>query len=119
LSTIKNPRSEKHKVYQLEEIFLLCICVVVSGAEGWQGIAGFGDTELGLLKRFLPVADGIPSAECLQRVMARLRAPTLQGCFVAWARSVARLSQGEAVASTARSCAVPMIGDMASAQSIW
>ena len=98
LSLVKDPRSEKNKLYPLEEILLLCICAVVSGADGWQGIADFGHTKLGWLRRFLPLANGVPSADCLGWVMARLPARQFQSCFVAWTRSVAALSDGEVVA---------------------
>jgi len=42
LSVIKDPRADKKKLYPLEEILLLCICAVVSGADGWSTIADFG-----------------------------------------------------------------------------
>jgi hypothetical protein len=35
-SVVKEPHSEKNKLYPLEEILLLCICAVLSGAEGWK-----------------------------------------------------------------------------------
>lgn len=53
-SVIKDPRSEKNKLYPLEEILLLCVCAVVSGAEGWEGIAAFGRSKRAWLRRFLP-----------------------------------------------------------------
>ena len=56
LSIVKDPRSEKNKLYPLEEILLLCICAVVSGAEGWQAITAFGRAKLGWLQQFLPFA---------------------------------------------------------------
>jgi predicted transposase YbfD/YdcC len=98
LSLVKDPRSEKNKLYPLEEILLLCVCAVVSGADGWQGIADFGHAKLGWLRQFLPFANGIPSADCLGWVMARLPARQFQSCFVEWTRSVAELSDGEVVA---------------------
>ena len=43
---VKEPRAEKNKLYPLEECLLLCICAVVSGAEGWKDIAvGCGSSE--------------------------------------------------------------------------
>ena len=98
LAIVPDPRSEKNKRYPLEEILLLCICAVVSGADGWQSIADFGRTKLGWLRQFLPFANGIPSADCLGWVMARLPARGFQGCFLEWTRSVAQRSDGEVVA---------------------
>ncbi|WP_430886828.1 transposase family protein [Halomonas llamarensis] len=35
LSLIKDSCADKNKPYPLEEILLLCICAVMSGADGW------------------------------------------------------------------------------------
>lgn len=98
LSLVKDPRSEKNKLHPLEEILLLCVCAVVSGADGWQGIADFGHAKLGWLRQFLPFRNGVPSPDCLGWVMARLPARAFQECFVAWTRSVAQLTEGEVLA---------------------
>ena len=98
LSGIEDPRSEKNKLYPLDEILLLCICAVTSGAEGWQGIADFGRNKLEWLREFLPFANGIPSDDCLGWVMARLPRRSFQEAFVAWTQSVATLTDGEVVA---------------------
>jgi predicted transposase YbfD/YdcC len=98
LSAIEDPRSEKNKLYPLEEILLLCICAVSSGAEGWQSIADFGRGKLEWLRGFLPYTNGIPSEDCLGWVMARLPRRAFQEAFVAWTQSVAKLTDGEVVA---------------------
>jgi len=56
-SAIQDPRSDKNKLYGLEGILLLCVCAVVGGAEGWEGIYTFGGTKLAWLCQFLPSAD--------------------------------------------------------------
>ena len=98
LSGVRDPRANWNKLYPLEEILLLCLCAVVSGAEGWKGIAEFGEAKLAWLRRFVPFENGIPSPDCLGWVMARLPAKAFQECFVAWTRSVAPLTAGEVVA---------------------
>lgn len=97
-SVVKEPRSEKNKLYPLEEILLLCVCAVVSGAEGWKDIAAFGRIKLAWLRQFLPYTYGIPSDDCIGWVMARLSPHAFQECFVAWTQSVARITGGEVVA---------------------
>lgn len=69
-SLVEEPRSEKNKLYPLEEILLLCICAVVGGAEGWKDIAAFGRIKLDRLRQFLPYVDGIPSDDCIGWGMA-------------------------------------------------
>lgn len=97
-SRIDDWRSEKNKLYPLEEILLLCICAVVSGAEGWKDIATFGRIKLDWLRRFLPYENGIPSEDCIAWVMAGLSPKAFQECFAAWMQSVAQLTEGEIVA---------------------
>jgi len=98
LAEVEDPRSEKNKLYPLEEILLLCICALASGAEGWEGIAEFGRDKLGWLRGFLPFANGIPSEDCLGWVMARLSQHAFRTAFAAWTQSVAQLTDGEVVA---------------------
>lgn len=98
LSRVSDPRSDKNKLYPLEEILLLCICAVLSGAEGWEGIAEFGRDRLVWLRRFLPFRNGIPSEDCLGWVMARLPRRAFQEAFIAWTRSVAKFTDGEVIA---------------------
>lgn len=98
LSVTEDPRSDKNKLYPLEEILLLCICAVISGAEGWQSIADFGRGKLNWLRGFLPFTHGIPSEDCLGWVMASLPRRAFQEAFVAWTQSVAKLTDGEVVA---------------------
>lgn len=97
-SVVKDPRSEKNKRYRLDEILLLCVCAVVSNAEGWEAIEEFGCAKLAWSRKFLPYENGIPTDDCIAWVMARLSPHALQECFFAWTGSVAELTEGEVVA---------------------
>jgi hypothetical protein len=95
---VRDPRADWNKSYPLEEILLLCICAVSSGAEGWKAIAEFREAKWAWLRRFAPFENAIPSPDCLGWVMARLPAKAFQDCFLAWRRSVAQRTEGEVVA---------------------
>jgi predicted transposase YbfD/YdcC len=71
-------------LYPLEEILLLCLCAVISGADCWVEIALYGQQRLAFLRRFLPFKHGVPSHDQLGIVFARLDAQQFQSCFVAW-----------------------------------
>lgn len=98
LSQVTDPRTDKNKLYPLEEILLLCISGVVSGADGWKSIAEFGRTKLNWLRKFLEFNNGIPSEDCIAWVMAKLSPSAFQECFVTWTESIAKLTNGEVVA---------------------
>ena len=61
---VEDPRQEGKVLYPLEEILLLVLCGVISGADGWTSIALYGQKKLELLRRFLPYENGTPSQSC-------------------------------------------------------
>ena len=63
-----DPRQAGKILYPLNEIFLLVLCAVISGADGWTSIALYGCKKISLLRRFLPYEHGTPRAlpSCLR-----------------------------------------------------
>jgi hypothetical protein len=51
---IEDPR-QSNKQHQLMDILFLSICAVLSGAEGWEYLEGFGHAKLHWLKQPLAV----------------------------------------------------------------
>ena len=50
---LPDPRQSWKVLYPLSEILLLCLCAVISGAEGWQDIALYGRSKLDFLRGHL------------------------------------------------------------------
>jgi predicted transposase YbfD/YdcC len=82
----------------LEEILLISIAAVLSGAESWNDIAEYGEDKLQWLKTFLTLPSGIPSHDTFNRVFAALDPDEMEKGFVAWVSSIAKLTAGEVVA---------------------
>ena len=59
-SKLEDPRVDRNKKHELIDVIVLCVCAVVSGAEGWSDIEEFGRTKLEWLRRYVPLANGIP-----------------------------------------------------------
>lgn len=97
-ATLEDPRIERKKLHVLPDILTLCICAIVSGAEGWQGIVDFGREKLDWLRRFVPLKNGIPSHDCLAYVFARLSPEKFRACFMAWVDEVREKTDGEVIA---------------------
>lgn len=97
-STLEDPRVERHKRHQLLDIIILTICAVISGAEGWEAIERFGEAKIDWLRKWIELENGIPSHDCIARVMARLEPTKVTECFVAWTQSVTKLTDGEVIA---------------------
>lgn len=91
---VEDPRQAAKVVYPLEEIFLLVLCAVISGAQGWVAIALYGEKKLDLLRRFLPFEDGTPSHDQLGILFSRLDMEQFQHCFMTWAGSLYEVLEG-------------------------
>jgi hypothetical protein len=87
-----------NREHLLEEILLISIAAVLSGAESWNDIAEYGEDKLEWLKTFLTLPSGIPSHDTFNRVFAALDPEEMEKGFVAWVSSIARLTAGEMVA---------------------
>ena len=68
-SSLKDPRIERKKLHQLPDIIFLAISATISLADGWEAIAEFGQNKLEWLRRFVPLANGVPSHDCIAYVI--------------------------------------------------
>ena len=85
-SGLRAPRVERNREHLLEEILLIAIAAVLSGAESWNDIALYGDDKREWLKTFLTLPGGIPPHDTFNRG------------FVARVSSIAKRTAGEVVA---------------------
>ena len=95
---LRDPRVERTREHLLEEILLISIAAVLSGAESWNDIAEYGEDKREWLQTFLTLPSGIPSHDTFNRVFAALDPEEMEKGFVAWVSSIARLTAGEVVA---------------------
>lgn len=97
-SSLKDPRIERNKRHKLLDIIILTLCAVISGAEGWEAIEQFGEDKQEWLRKWISLENGIPSHDCIARVIARILPAQMTECFIAWTKSVAQITDGEVVA---------------------
>jgi predicted transposase YbfD/YdcC len=95
---LTDPRTGRNRQHGLEEILLIAIAAVLSGAESWNDIEEYGLAKKDWLKTFLTLPSGIASHDTFNRVFAALDPDELETGFVAWVSSIARLTAGEVVA---------------------
>lgn len=94
---LEDPRSRQSR-HDLSEILLVAVCAVLSGADGWAGVALWGQAKLPWLRQFLPFEQGVASHDTFGRVFALLDASVFEQCFIAWMTSVCRGLEGVHVA---------------------
>ena len=95
---MRDPRVERTREHLLEEILLIAIAAVLSGANGWNEIEDYAQSKVEWFKSFLRLPGGIPSHDTFNRVFSALDPEELEKGFVAWVSSIAKLTAGEVVA---------------------
>jgi predicted transposase YbfD/YdcC len=87
-ATLEDPRIERNKRHALLDILVLVISAVCSNAKGWEAIEDFGHAKLDWLRQFVPLANGVPSHDCIEYVMTRLSPVQFRDCFMSWTQAV-------------------------------
>ncbi len=93
-SKLEDPRQVNKSLYPLEEILLLVLCAVLSGADDWVAIALYGEKKCDFLRRFVPYENGTPSHDQLGYLFARIDEKRFQQCFINWVTCLRQAIKG-------------------------
>lgn len=95
-SSLSDPRriSKGNYLYPLHELLFLSLSAVLSDAKSWGQVVVFGETKLDWLRSYYPYESGIPSADVLERLFARLDATEFGKCFTEWVKDKTHLGEG-------------------------
>lgn len=91
---LEDPRVDRTKGYQLDEILFLVLCGVLSGLNYLTDIEDFGNAKLEWLRQFLPYENGIPSHDTLGRVLGMLNPDALEQMFASWMAATSAAVEG-------------------------
>ena len=78
---LEDPRIERSKLQKLIDIITITICAVISGADSWVDIELYGKTKYKWLKKFLELANGIPSHDTNATSFCAVRYPPTTAMF--------------------------------------
>ena len=109
-ASVPDPRVDRTKKHGLADILVIALAATIAGAESFEAVAAFGRAKRDWLARFLPLANGIPSADTFGRVFARLNPEAFGACVAEWMAAVCEATglrhiaiDGKAVRSARRS----------------
>ena len=86
--SLRDPRVERRKLHNLQDIIILSILAVLSGAESYDSIEFFGKENNVFLKQFLELKNGIPSHDTINRVFQVLNPAKFEHCFINWVQGL-------------------------------
>ena len=91
---LRDPRRRHLRRHLLLDIVAIAICGVIVGAKDWQQIATFARERHAWLQTFLALPNGIPSRDCIRRLLMALKPEAFQRCFQAWIRDAIPVDTG-------------------------
>ena len=100
LETIKDSRIDRCKKHSLVDILMIVFFGLLCGYKSIESIHLYAELSINVLKKYLFLANGIPSADTILRVLAKIDTEQLGKVFIEHARSVFgnRIKDGDVVA---------------------
>lgn len=97
LLMITDPRRDASTDHPLKSILFIAVCAVICGADGWTGVARWGEAKKPWLDTFLDLPCGIPSHDTFRRVFSILDPEQFAAAFQAWMADAAELTEGAVI----------------------
>lgn len=85
---LKDPRSQRNRLYTMSEILLTTLTAAICGADGWQDVEDFGELKIDYLREMLPYENGIPSDDTFRRFYRSIDPKAFQDLFRDWVNSL-------------------------------
>jgi len=95
---LTDPRQKGKIEHMLQDIIIIALCAVISGADTWPDIYAYGKAKQDWLGTFTQQPDGIPSADTFRRVFMLIDKDEFENCFISWINAVETVTEGQVVA---------------------
>jgi hypothetical protein len=90
---LPDPRHHRNRRHVLVDVITIAVCGVIVGCDGPTSIRIWAKAKEEWLKQFLALPNGIPSRDCIRRVLTALKPEAFQECFASWIASLVSESQ--------------------------
>jgi len=85
--SLSDPRQTRNRKHLLVDVIVIAVCGILCGCEGPTGIHRWAANRKDWLATFLPLPQGVPSRDCIRRVLMALQPEAFQKCFQEWLAS--------------------------------
>jgi predicted transposase YbfD/YdcC len=82
--SLDDPRHTRNRKHLLVDIAVIAVCGILCGCDGPTAIHRWAKHRQSWLARHLALPNGIPSRDCIRRLLVALKPEAFQRCFQAW-----------------------------------
>ena len=105
--SLSDPRHERNRKHLLVDVIVISVCGMMCGCDGPTAIHRWAAHREDWLKEFLALPHGVPSRDCIRRVLMALRPDAFQKCFQDWITRAIRsddAGSGRLIAIDGKTC---------------
>ncbi len=82
--SLSDPRHTRNRKHLLVDIAVISVCGILCGCEGPTAIHRWARLQADWLRQYLALPNGIPSRDCIRRLLLALKPEAFQRCFQNW-----------------------------------
>jgi predicted transposase YbfD/YdcC len=82
--SLSDPRHTRNRKHRLVDVVVIAVCGMVCGCDGPTAIHRWASERREWLGQFLELPNGIPSRDCIRRLIMALKPEAFQECFQEW-----------------------------------
>src|ERR1700716_678574 len=105
--SLDDPRHTRNRKHLLVDIAVIAVCAIICGCDGPTAIHRWAKHRQSWLALYLALPNGIPSRDCIRRLLIVLKPEAFQRCFQAWIAAAILIdadTSGRLVAIDGKTC---------------
>ena len=92
--SLSDPRHTRNRKHLLVDVVAIAVCGMVCGCDGPTAIHRWAANRRTWLEQFLALPNGIPSRDCIRRLLMALKPDAFQKCFQDWVTHAIQCDDG-------------------------
>jgi predicted transposase YbfD/YdcC len=95
---LPEPRVDRTRLHKLMDVVFIAVCALLSGANDFVGMEKFGKAKKDWLKKYVELANGVPSHDTFGRIIQAINPQQFMNCFRSWVAGFADTELGRLIA---------------------